>query len=130
MSNLPNCPDCSSVYTYEDGGLYMCPECGHEWSKDAETHSDDALLVKDANGNDTTDSTYYPSANRNKESVTIDFTRPDGQKLIRDLAAKCDIVIENFKVGGLTLGIQVLLVLAWLLAWTALDLFPAIPTRG
>ena len=29
----------------------MCPECGHEWSKDAETHSDDALLVKDANGN-------------------------------------------------------------------------------
>jgi len=57
--------------------------------------------VKDANGNDTTDSTYYPSANRNKESVTIDFTRPEGQQLIRDLAAKCDVVIENFKVGGL-----------------------------
>jgi protein PhnA len=55
MSNLPNCPDCNSVYTYEDGGLYMCPECGHEWSKDAETHSDDALLVKDANGNSLSD---------------------------------------------------------------------------
>ena len=38
---------------------------------------------------------------RNKESVTIDFTRPEGQKLVRDLAAKSDVVIENFKVGGL-----------------------------
>jgi crotonobetainyl-CoA:carnitine CoA-transferase CaiB-like acyl-CoA transferase len=57
--------------------------------------------VKDANGNDTTDSTYSLCANRNKESVTIDFTRPEGQKLVRELAAKCDVVIENFKVGGL-----------------------------
>ncbi len=57
--------------------------------------------VKDAAGNDTTDSTYCLSANRNKESVTIDFTRPEGQKLVRDLAAKSDVVIENFKVGGL-----------------------------
>jgi len=57
--------------------------------------------VKDANGNDTTDSTYCLSANRNKESVTIDFTKPEGQKLVRDLAAKSDVVIENFKVGGL-----------------------------
>ena len=57
--------------------------------------------VKDANGNDTTDSTYYLSPNRNKESITIDFTRPEGQKLVRDLAAKSDVVIENFKVGGL-----------------------------
>jgi len=57
--------------------------------------------VRDADGNDTTDSTYCLSANRNKESVTIDFTRPEGQKIVRDLAAKSDIVIENFKVGGL-----------------------------
>ena len=57
--------------------------------------------VKDANGNDTTDSTYCLSANRNKESVTIDFTRPEGQQIVRDLAAKSDVVIENFKVGGL-----------------------------
>jgi crotonobetainyl-CoA:carnitine CoA-transferase CaiB-like acyl-CoA transferase len=57
--------------------------------------------VKDADGNDTTDSTYCLSANRNKESVTIDFTKPEGQELIRDLAAKSDVVIENFKVGGL-----------------------------
>lgn len=57
--------------------------------------------VKDANGNDTTDSTYCLSANRNKESVTIDFTRPEGQEIVRDLAARSDVVIENFKVGGL-----------------------------
>ncbi len=57
--------------------------------------------VKDANGNDTTDSTYCLSANRNKKSVTIDFTRPEGQGLVRELAAKSDVVIENFKVGGL-----------------------------
>ncbi|NWD59605.1 CoA transferase, partial [Pseudomonas veronii] len=44
---------------------------------------------------------YDLSANRNKESVTIDFTQPEGQKLVRDLAAKSDILIENFKVGGL-----------------------------
>jgi crotonobetainyl-CoA:carnitine CoA-transferase CaiB-like acyl-CoA transferase len=57
--------------------------------------------VKDKDGNDTSDSTYCLSANRNKQSVTIDFTRPEGQKIVRDLAAKSDVVIENFKVGGL-----------------------------
>jgi crotonobetainyl-CoA:carnitine CoA-transferase CaiB-like acyl-CoA transferase len=57
--------------------------------------------VKDAKGNDTNDSTYCLSANRNKKSVTIDFTRSEGQTLVRELAAKADVVIENFKVGGL-----------------------------
>ncbi len=52
MSNLPNCPKCNSEYTYEDGNLYICPECAHEWSQNAETQSDeDTLIVKDANGN-------------------------------------------------------------------------------
>ena len=58
-------------------------------------------FLKDAYGENTSEAAYYLSANRNKESVTIDFTRPEGQKLIRDLAAKSDILIENFKVGGL-----------------------------
>lgn len=44
---------------------------------------------------------YYMSANRNKRSIAIDITKPDGQELVRLLAAECDIVIENFKVGGL-----------------------------
>ena len=58
-------------------------------------------FLKDAYGENTSEAAYYLSANRNKESVTIDFTRPEGQKLVRDLAAKSDILIENFKVGGL-----------------------------
>ncbi|MDQ0216392.1 protein PhnA [Oikeobacillus pervagus] len=52
MSNLPNCPKCHSEYTYEDRSLFVCPECGHEWTLEMETeHSDDQLIVKDANGN-------------------------------------------------------------------------------
>ena len=58
-------------------------------------------FLKDLQGENTSEAAYYLSANRNKQSVTIDFTRPEGQKLVRELAAKSDIVIENFKVGGL-----------------------------
>ncbi|WP_417841346.1 CaiB/BaiF CoA transferase family protein [Terasakiella sp.] len=57
--------------------------------------------IKDEDGNDTRDAAYYMSANRNKRSVAIDMAAPDGQALIRDLVAHCDVVIENFKVGGL-----------------------------
>jgi crotonobetainyl-CoA:carnitine CoA-transferase CaiB-like acyl-CoA transferase len=58
-------------------------------------------FLKDSVGENTTEAAYYLAANRNKQSVTIDFTRPEGQKLVRELAARSDIVIENFKVGGL-----------------------------
>ena len=58
-------------------------------------------FLKDAYGESTGEAAYYLSANRNKQSVTIDFTKPQGQQLVRDLAAKSDILIENFKVGGL-----------------------------
>ena len=50
MSQLPNCPKCGSEYTYEDGNLYICPECANEWSQDAAEQSSDTLVVKDANG--------------------------------------------------------------------------------
>lgn len=58
-------------------------------------------FLRDPRGENTSEAAYYLSANRNKQSVTIDFTRPEGQRLVRELAAKSDIVIENFKVGGL-----------------------------
>ncbi len=58
-------------------------------------------FLKDACGENTSEAAYYLSANRNKRSVTIDFTQPEGQRLVRELAAKSDVVIENFKVGGL-----------------------------
>lgn len=57
--------------------------------------------LKDAAGNDTTESAYYLCANRGKRSVAIDFTRPEGQALIRALAARCQVLVENYKVGGL-----------------------------
>jgi len=58
-------------------------------------------FLKDRDGADTSDSAYYLCANRNKRSVTIDFTRPEGQRLVHELATKSDVVIENFKPGGL-----------------------------
>ena len=48
MSTLPNCPKCNSEYTYEDGSLYICPECAHEWSQ-VEGLSDEDV-IRDANG--------------------------------------------------------------------------------
>ncbi len=51
MSNLPNCPKCNSEYTYEDGNMVICPECAHEWNPEQQTNDEDALIVKDSNGN-------------------------------------------------------------------------------
>ena len=51
MSSLPKCPKCGSGYTYEDRNMFVCPECAHEWSKEAVTETSDvALVVKDAHG--------------------------------------------------------------------------------
>jgi crotonobetainyl-CoA:carnitine CoA-transferase CaiB-like acyl-CoA transferase len=47
------------------------------------------------------DAAYFTACNRNKRSVAIDFAQPEGAELVRRLAARCDVVIENFKVGGL-----------------------------
>lgn len=52
MSDLPKCQECGSEYTYEDGNMYICPECAHEWSKDAAAEStDNKRVVNDAYGN-------------------------------------------------------------------------------
>lgn len=53
MSKLPNCPKCGSEYTYNDGTMFICPECAHEWSQDAQAESgeDAGRVIKDANGN-------------------------------------------------------------------------------
>ncbi len=52
MTTLPPCPKCHSEYTYEDGLLHLCPECGHEWGKEAGAeNADDTLVVRDAHGN-------------------------------------------------------------------------------
>lgn len=51
MSTLPNCPKCDSSYVYLDGALFICPECAHEWAEGESTADNEALVVKDANGN-------------------------------------------------------------------------------
>jgi len=52
MSDLPKCPKCGSEYTYEDGNMYVCPECAHEWLQGGVDEADTgARVVKDANGN-------------------------------------------------------------------------------
>ncbi|WP_256135101.1 zinc ribbon domain-containing protein YjdM [Enterobacter hormaechei] len=48
---LPHCPKCNSEYTYEDNGMFVCPECAHEWNDAEPAQDSDALIVKDANGN-------------------------------------------------------------------------------
>ena len=58
--------------------------------------------LKDAAGRDTSEAAYYLCANRNKRSLTIDMANPAGQALIRQLAAHADVLLENFKLGGLT----------------------------
>jgi protein PhnA len=50
MSELPNCPKCQSEYTYEDGDMYICPECAHEWSASGDSDSNDGPIVTDSNG--------------------------------------------------------------------------------
>jgi crotonobetainyl-CoA:carnitine CoA-transferase CaiB-like acyl-CoA transferase len=58
-------------------------------------------FLKDRDGNDTSDAAYYLCTNRNKKSVTIDIATPQGQRLVRELAARADVLVENYKVGGL-----------------------------
>lgn len=51
MSPLPPCPKCGSEFSYEDGEMYVCPECAHEWPQVAPASADEKRVVKDANGN-------------------------------------------------------------------------------
>lgn len=55
MSTLPNCPKCHSEFTYEDGALFVCPECAHEWPREAVASGDERRVVRDANGNELVD---------------------------------------------------------------------------
>ena len=58
-------------------------------------------FLQDKDGNETDQAAYFTACNRNKRSITIDMARPEGQALIRQMAESSDILVENFKVGGL-----------------------------
>ena len=57
--------------------------------------------LKDASGRETGESAYFACANRGKKSVTVDLAKPEGQRIVRELAAKCDVLLENYKFGDL-----------------------------
>jgi len=50
MNTLPSCPQCQSTFTYEDGSLYICPECAHEWPQAAAEETESARVYRDASG--------------------------------------------------------------------------------
>ncbi len=58
-------------------------------------------FLKDAQGADTDQATYFTACNRNKRAITLDMAKPEGQALILKMAAQSDVLVENFKVGGL-----------------------------
>lgn len=57
--------------------------------------------LKTPDGEDTREAAYYLAANRNKRSVTVDIATPEGQQIVRELAAQSDVVLENYKAGQL-----------------------------
>jgi crotonobetainyl-CoA:carnitine CoA-transferase CaiB-like acyl-CoA transferase len=57
--------------------------------------------LKDADGKDTTESAYFLAANRGKKSITVDLSKPAGQDVVRRLAMRCDVLLENYKFGDL-----------------------------
>ncbi len=59
-------------------------------------------FLVDEEGRNTSESAYFLGVNRNKRSLTLDLTKPDGQRIARRLIARCDVLVENFKAGGLT----------------------------
>ena len=58
-------------------------------------------FLRDPVGNETSESGYYMSANRNKRSLTLDLTSQEGQKIAQTIIKQCDVVVENFRVGKL-----------------------------
>ena len=80
--SLPHCPKCNSEYTYEDNGMYICPECAYEWNDAEPAQESDELIVKDANGNlladgDSVVLTLPEDADKSAEYV-LEFTTEDG----------------------------------------------------
>ncbi|MDP3139653.1 MAG: CoA transferase, partial [Burkholderiaceae bacterium] len=57
--------------------------------------------LKGPDGKDTKESAYFAAANRGKKSITVNMSKPEGQKIIRDLARQCDVLLENYKFGDL-----------------------------
>src|SRR6266702_3380265 len=91
MSQLPKCPTCSSEYTYEDGEMFVCPECAHEWAKAAADNADAVTVVRDAFGNEL------------KAGDSITVIKGVKIKIIRLVAGDHDIDCKIDGVGAMQL---------------------------
>lgn len=88
MSSLPPCPSCSSTLTYEDGALFICPECGHEWSPGEAAAAGEAdAIIRDANGN--------PLADGDTVTVIKDL-KVKGSSLVVKVGTK----VKNIRLVG------------------------------
>lgn len=94
-------PACTQILGDLGANVIKIERPGHGNGGGDDTRKWGPPFLKDKDGNNTTESAYYLSANRNKRSVAVDLTTPEGQEIIHKLLEKADILIENFKTGGL-----------------------------
>ena len=101
MEQLPNCPKCNSAYTYEDGIIFICPECAHEWSQSADAEgAENKRVFKDANGNVLSDGDTVTVIKdlkvKGSSSVIKIGTRVKNIRLIEDDDHDIDCKIDGF----------------------------------
>lgn len=99
MATLPNCPKCGESYTYEDGHMFVCPMCSHEWTQADADAAADALLVRDANGNILADGdtvTIIKDLKVKGASILKQGTRVKNIRLVVDSDHNIDCKIDGF----------------------------------
>ena len=104
--SLPNCPQCNSEYTYNDGDLLICPECSHEW-REGESAADEQVLIKDANGNVLADGDTVTVVKdlkiKGSSSVVKVGTKVKNIRLLADAADGHDIDCKIDGIGAMKL---------------------------
>ncbi|OTG78975.1 alkylphosphonate utilization protein [Acinetobacter sp. ANC 5054] len=104
--SLPNCPQCNSEYTYNDGDLLICPECSHEW-REGESTSEEQAVIKDANGNLLTDGDTVTVVKdlkiKGSSSVVKVGTKVKNIRLLTDAADGHDIDCKIDGIGAMKL---------------------------
>lgn len=104
--SLPNCPQCNSEYTYNDGDLLICPECSHEW-REGESTGEEQAVIKDANGNLLTDGDTVTVVKdlkiKGSSSVVKVGTKVKNIRLLTDAADGHDIDCKIDGIGAMKL---------------------------
>ncbi|MCW6652991.1 zinc ribbon domain-containing protein YjdM [Aerococcaceae bacterium NML191292] len=106
MTTLPNCPKCESEYTYEDGDLFVCPMCAHEWTKAEAEAAEEANIIRDANGNPLADGdnvTVIKDLKLNGSTTIKQGTKAKGIRLVAEPVDGHDIQCKIDGIGSLYL---------------------------